>query len=100
MHLGNLSRLSDARSRSISPENPTGGRGTGGMSVDGPAAEQARGLGQGWKVSPYILIGPGETAVIADIGGPGAITHVWMARAHGSWRTSILRASRTATPSR
>ena len=92
MHLGNLSRLSDARSRSISPENPTGEPGRGAMSIDGPAAEQARGLGQGWKVSPYILIGPGETAVIADIEGPGAIGHIWMTQAGGTWRASILRA--------
>ncbi|MBE7179573.1 MAG: hypothetical protein INR69_24430, partial [Mucilaginibacter polytrichastri] len=31
MSLGNLSKLSDARSRSISPENFTGERGKGGM---------------------------------------------------------------------
>ena len=31
MNLGNLSRLSDAKTRSISPENFTGARGKGGM---------------------------------------------------------------------
>ena len=31
MNLGNLSRLSDARTRSISPENFTGAKGKGGM---------------------------------------------------------------------
>ena len=62
LHLGNLSRLSSAKTRSISPENFTGGKGQGGMSTDGPAAHAARGLGQGWKISPYIVIEPGETA--------------------------------------
>ena len=31
MDLGNLSRMSDARTRSISPENFNGGKGQGGM---------------------------------------------------------------------
>jgi hypothetical protein len=46
IHLGNLSRLSNALSRLISPENFTGEKGKGGMSVDGPATPQARDLGQ------------------------------------------------------
>ena len=46
LNLGNLSRLSSAKSRSISPENFTGEKGKGGMSTDGPAANMARGLGQ------------------------------------------------------
>ena len=50
--LADLSRLSNAESRSISPENPTGARGAGGQSTDGLAADSARELGQGWKVSP------------------------------------------------
>jgi hypothetical protein len=92
VHMGNLWRLSAAQSRSISPENPTGEKGRGGMSVDGPAANAARGLGQGWKVSPYIVIAPGETAVLADIAGSGAIQHIWMTLAGGRWRGAILRA--------
>ena len=38
VHMGNLSQLSKARTRSISPENFSGGMGRGGMSTDGPAA--------------------------------------------------------------
>jgi hypothetical protein len=91
LHLGNLSRLSPARSRSISPENFTGGKGVGGMSTDGPAAQMARGLGQGWKVSPFVVIAPGEERLLADIEGPGAIQQVWMTLARGRWRHSILR---------
>ena len=50
--LGNLSRLSKAQTRSISPENFTGEKGKAGMSTSGPAMSAARDLGQGWKVSP------------------------------------------------
>ncbi len=90
LHLGNLSRLSGAKTRSISPENPTGEKGKGGMSVDGPAANAARDLGQGWKVSPFVKIGPGEEHVVADIEGPGAIQQIWMTPT-GHWRFAILR---------
>ncbi|MCK7482926.1 MAG: hypothetical protein M0C28_41785 [Candidatus Moduliflexus flocculans] len=54
MGLGNLSRLSKAQTRSISPENFTGEKGKAAMSTDGPAMSAARDLGQGWKVSPYV----------------------------------------------
>jgi len=91
LHLGNLSRLSHARTRSISPENFTGEKGAGGMSVDGPAAHMARDLGQGWKVSPFIVLQPGETRQLADIEGPGAIQQMWMTLARGRWRHAILR---------
>ncbi len=92
MHLGNLSRLSRAQTRSISPENFTGARGQGGMSTDGPAANAARGLGQGWKVSPYVVIEPGATFELADIEGAGAVQQMWMTLARGKWRHTILRA--------
>ncbi|MFH1572764.1 MAG: glycoside hydrolase family 172 protein [Acidobacteriota bacterium] len=90
MHMGNLSRLSEARTRSISPENFTGEKGRGGMSTDGPARNAARDLGQGWKVSPYIRVEPRKTFTLAEIAGPGAIQHIWMTPT-GNWRYSILR---------
>lgn len=90
LNLGNLSRLSHAKSRSISPENFSGEKGKGGMSVDGLAKNAARDLGQGWKVSPYVKIQPKETFVMADIQGPGAIQQIWMTPA-GNWRFSVLR---------
>src|SRR5271154_3721338 len=92
LNLGNLSRLSHAKTRSISPENFTGEKGQGGMSTDGPAANAARGLGQGWKVSPYVIIEPGATHTLADIAGAGAIQQIWMTLARGKWRHTILRA--------
>lgn len=90
MHLGNLARLSSARSRSISPENFTGEKGMGGMATEGTGADKARDLGPGWKISPSVRIGPGETFTLADIREPGAIQHIWMTPT-GPWRFSILR---------
>ena len=92
LHLGNLPRLSNAKSRSISPENFTGEKGKGGMSVDGPAAPAARGLGQGWKVSPYVRIDAKKTFTMAEIEGPGSIQHIWLTPAPlDKTRFSILR---------
>lgn len=88
--LGNLYRLSNAKTRSISPENFTGEKGKGGMALDGTGRRAARELGQGWKISPSVVIKPGETFTLADIEGPGAIQHIWMT-VTGHWRFSILR---------
>ncbi len=73
----NLSWLSGAQSRSISAENPTGGKGQGGMATEGTGAWCARDLGQGWKVSPSLSIPAGETVTLADIAGPGALQSFW-----------------------
>lgn len=90
--LGNLMRLSDAQTRSISPENFTGEKGKGGMTTleEGSAAYAARELGQGWKVNPYIIIEPGDTFVLGEIEGSGVIQHIWMTPT-GHWRYSVLR---------
>jgi len=90
MNLGNLSRLSHAKTRSISPENFTGEKGKGGMAMEGTGSNAARDLGQGWKVSPSIRIEPKQTFTLAEIEGPGAIQHIWMTIT-GHWRFSILR---------
>ena len=90
VHLGNLSRLSHAQSRSISAENFTGEKGKGGMATEGTGAHAARYLGLGWKVSPSIDIAAGETREIADIAGAGAIQHIWMTPT-GRWRDTIIR---------
>src|SRR5260370_353916 len=57
--MGGLSRLSKARTRSISPENFTGEKGKGGMATEGTGATDARDLGRGWKISPSLQIPPG-----------------------------------------
>ena len=76
MNQGNLSRLSNALSRSISPENFTGAPGRGGMATEGTGKDCAGELGIGWKISPSIEIAPGETFTLADIDGSGAIQHI------------------------
>lgn len=91
MNLGNLSRLSNAQTRSITAENPTGAKGRGGMASDGTTAVFARELGQGWKLSPSIHIPGNSTAVLADIDGPGAIQHIWITVAPQQWRRLMLR---------
>jgi hypothetical protein len=90
LNLGNLSRLSQAKTRSISPENFSGEKGKAGMSTDGPAMNAARDLGQGWKVSPYVVIKPKETFVMANVEGSGAIQQIWLTPA-GNWRFAVIR---------
>lgn len=89
--LGNLFRLSQAKTRSISPENFSGEKGQGGMATEGTGAGCARDLGQGWKVSPSIEIAAGENRLLADIEGPGAIQQIWCTVAKVKWRDLILR---------
>ena len=90
LNMGSLSRLSDAQTRSISPENFTGEKEKGGTATQGTGASCARDLGPGWKVSPSVKIGAGTTFELADIQGPGAIQQIWMTPT-GNWRFSILR---------
>ncbi|HWB94087.1 MAG TPA: glycoside hydrolase family 172 protein [Puia sp.] len=89
-NLGNLYRLSPAKTRSISPENFNGAPGSGGKATTGTGASAARDLGQGWKISPSVEIKAGQTFTVADIDGPGSIQHIWMTPT-GNWRYSILR---------
>ena len=99
MNMGNLYRLSNAKTRSISPENFTGEKGKGGMAdpiTDKEKIHQtnthhaAKTLGQGWKVNPYVNIGPNETFTLAEIEGPGSIQQIWMTPT-GEWRKTIIR---------
>lgn len=52
-------------SRSISFENLTGARGSGGTAAHGR------------KGAPSRVLKPGETVRLADIEGPGRVTHIW-----------------------
>ncbi|MCG2462889.1 DUF2961 domain-containing protein [Flavobacteriaceae bacterium F89] len=91
-NLGNVFLLSDAKTRSISPENFTGDPGKGGMAElgNGTGSFQAQNLGQGWKVSPSVIIKPGQTFTMAEINSQGAIQHMWLTPT-GNWRYSIFR---------
>ena len=91
LHLGNLARLSQAVTRSISAENPTGAKGGGGMAIEGTGAHAARELGRGWKVAPAIALPGSGVVTLADIEGPGAIQHIWITVRPEWWRRMVLR---------
>ena len=91
MHLGNLSRLSDAvdtldqrRERRWRQGKRRHGERRHRQST--PRAT----WGMGWKVSPSVRIKAGETFTVADIEGPGAIQQIWLTPT-GNWRFAILR---------
>ncbi|MDR1438542.1 MAG: DUF2961 domain-containing protein [Clostridiales bacterium] len=90
MSMGNLSRLSDAETRSICPENFDGSKGGACRATEGTGAGCARDLGVGWKISPSVIIKSGETFELAHIKGSGAIQQMWMTP-NGAWRFYILR---------
>lgn len=63
--------INGGRSRSICMENPTGEKGQGGKAVGK--------LGPSRKGSPAIRgLQSGETRVLADVDGPGVISHIWI----------------------
>ncbi|HZW09051.1 MAG TPA: glycoside hydrolase family 172 protein [Phycisphaerales bacterium] len=76
-----IARVRQARTRSISAENPTGGKGMGAQAAPGDdpcCTDAASDLGRGWKVRPCLRhLEPGQTAVLADIEGPGVVQHIW-----------------------
>jgi D-arabinan exo alpha-(1,3)/(1,5)-arabinofuranosidase (non-reducing end) len=90
MDLKSVCILDNAESRSISPENFSGEKGKGGMAANGTGEIFARELGQGWKISPSVMIFGGDTFELANIDGPGTIEQIWMTPT-GNWRFSILR---------
>ncbi len=95
MNLGKLSRLSNAESRSISSENPTGATSGGARalvppSLEGMGEHPSQDLGTGWKVKPCDDIAPHSVFEVADIEGPGAIQSIWMTPT-GYNRFAILR---------
>lgn len=91
MGLGQLSRLSNAKTRSISPENFRGEKGKGGIAIEGTGSGPSRELGQGWKVSPSVLVKQQSTFTIADIEEAGAIQHIWLTCHPDAWRRLIIR---------
>ncbi len=89
---GDLARLRDVQTWSISPENFDGAKGGGGRATTGTGAHAARDLGVGWKVSPSVDIAAHATHVLAEIGTAGRITHLWLTTHRSQWRTLALRA--------
>ena len=106
LHLGNIMKLSDAVTRSITAENIHGEKGGGGRSrPDAPPAgakalgqdehqgsiAAARTLGQKCKVRPFISVPPLSTATLADVAGPGVIQHFWITSSAKQYRDLIVR---------
>ncbi len=90
LSLGNLYRTSDAKTRSLSPENFTGEKGQGAMATEGTGKHASELLGKGWKVSPSVRVKAGTTFTLGEIKGAGVIQQIWMTPT-GNWRNSILR---------
>jgi hypothetical protein len=87
-----LAGLRDVRTRSISPENRDGSPGGGAQATEGTGAVPGRDLGPGWKISPSVDVAPHSTFTLAEISGPGVITHVWVTVHRDHWRELVLRA--------
>jgi Protein of unknown function (DUF2961) len=85
-----LSDITTARTRSISAENLKGEKGKGGMTLTGEGAYAARELGQGWKISPNVIIKAHTVFTLAEIDSSGQINHIWMTIG-GNWRYSVIR---------
>jgi hypothetical protein len=86
----NLPILISAETHSISAENPTGEKGGGAREIpteDNPAYK----LGKGWKVRPCITLPKNSKTTLAEIKGPGNITHIWITVDTKAYRTCILR---------
>lgn len=90
---GHLYQLGNVESRSVSAENPTGGKGAGGGATEGIGKDAAKSLGRGWKISPATAINPGQTIQVADLADQGVIRHIWMTAGFSPavWRSLILR---------
>ncbi len=105
MNLGNIMKLSAARTRSITAENVYGEKGRGGMAeiTDTPPPEvlrlgqhwypqtAARDLGQTWKIRPCLTLPGQSTTTIMDVAGPGVIQHIWFTVDAARYRDLILR---------
>ena len=103
--LDSLTKISTARSRSISAENVYGEPGRGGMAEvsDTPQPEVvrigqgwgnnscARELGQKWKVRPCITLAPAAVTTLMDVDGPGCIRHIWITVNEKHLRNIVFR---------
>ncbi|HOE97363.1 MAG TPA: DUF2961 domain-containing protein [Candidatus Sumerlaeota bacterium] len=86
--LSSIALLSDAETRSISAENPTGEKGGGAQAEPGSYNVA---LGKGWKCRPAITLEQHATTTLADIQGPGTIQHIWITVDTKAYRDCVLR---------
>lgn len=88
--LGSIPLLTDAETRSISAENPTGEKGAGAKAVP-KDNEPGSMLGPGWKSRACITLDANQTVTLADVKGPGVINHIWITVDPKAYRDTILR---------
>jgi len=106
MNLGNIMKLSNAVTRSITAENVYGEKGKGGMADLSVASQEevkkigqkwdgpnpcARDLAKTWKVRPCITLPKQSTSTIMDVSGPGIIQHFWFTVDPKRYRDLIVR---------
>jgi hypothetical protein len=91
--LGGLPLLTNAKTRSISAENPEGKVAAGAQAVPPEGEHSPAGmLGKGWKVRPCITLPANEETELANIDGPGTIRHIWITTApEHAYRNVLLR---------
>ncbi|MBN1348489.1 DUF2961 domain-containing protein [candidate division KSB1 bacterium] len=88
--LGTVALLSNSVSRSICAENPTGEKGAGAKEIP-DENNHASELGQGWKVRPCLTLEKDSLTTLAEIDGPGTITHIWITCDPKAYRNCIIR---------
>lgn len=93
-----LASLDVGDRRAITAENPTGARGAGARATEGTGAAAARDLGVGWKVSPSITLGAGQTVSLAHVEGQGVIEHIWLTTRPDALRSLVLRMAWDGAP--
>jgi len=88
---------SGVTTRQISAENPTGEK-NGGCKWEPDASDpnlkhsgMAKKLGKGWKVRPFISIPKSDTAILADIAGPGCINQIFLTSDIPCYSALLLR---------
>ncbi|KAB2649162.1 MAG: glycoside hydrolase family 172 protein [Verrucomicrobiota bacterium] len=95
--LGSLYLISSAQTRSVSPENPTGGKGQGAMLIPKPHDSEQPfydlfgHLGTGWKTRPFVKLNAGESRTIMDVAGPAIIQHIWIVVDEVQWQSCMIR---------
>ena len=88
-NLSSVPFLADARTRSISAENPDGSKAGGAKSE--PESKAGEQLGKGWKSRAYIALPAQTTTTLADIKGSGVIQHIWITVKELAYRNCVLR---------
>ncbi|MGC8862760.1 MAG: glycoside hydrolase family 172 protein [Armatimonadota bacterium] len=88
--LSNVARVTAAKTRSISAENPAGEKGAGAQAEPDEHSAGSM-LGKGWKIRPCITVPANSTVTLAEIEGPGTIRHIWITVSELAYRNCILR---------